>query len=184
MQITASTILAIKGGASGAEDNTLKEGKAVRAPIYSTIGTTEDCATAPPKTVNIVNTVSSDEIPVAPLHGAAIVALERLRSALELVLLGWACDHWSEPVDALLARWGDWEFEKKCLGAIFRKAAAADRAWFFSVCVSHPREVVALGRYIRSIPMASLGGAAEWGEVPGAMGWVEYVKALRLVEGS
>jgi hypothetical protein len=112
-----------------------------------------------------------------------VSVMDRARSSLELDLLGWACDHWPEPVDAVLARWGDWEFEKKCIGSIFRRVAAAAPAWFYATCSERPREVVALAPYIKSIPGASLGWDPSWGDVPGRQGWVDYVKAIRASEG-
>lgn len=109
--------------------------------------------------------------------------IDRARSPLELVLLSWACDHWPEPVDAILAKWGDWEFERKCLGAIFRRAAAVDPVWFYATCEERPREVLALAPSIREIPWVDLGGLAEWGSIPGRMGWGEYVRAVGTAGG-
>lgn len=105
--------------------------------------------------------------------------MDRPRSPLELSLLAWSLDHWPAPLDALFERWGDWEFERRCLGAIFRRAAACDPQWFWRMCEERPKEVLALASYIREIPWKDLGGLAEWGSVPGRIGWVEYVGAVR-----
>ena len=100
---------------------------------------------------------------------------DRRRSPLELQLINWAIDHWPEPVDAFMAKWGDWEFERKCLGAIFRRVArqgSPGAAYLYAVAESDPDQLLALAPYIGEVQMPQ-------GPMPGPLGWPAWIKALQ-----
>jgi hypothetical protein len=97
--------------------------------------------------------------------------IDRSRSSLEIVLLLWAVEFWPEPIDAIIEKWGDWEFERRCIGSIFRRVVRMNRPYFYKVAEAVPRELLALAPYIREVEM-------EFGTMPGKLGWAGWLKAL------
>jgi hypothetical protein len=105
------------------------------------------------------------------LETTILPILDRPRSPLEFSLLSWACDNFSECVDAVERRWGDWDYERRCLGAIFRRRAAKDPGWMFDVALRSGREVLALSQYIGKV---EVGGTA----FPPFGRWKDWIRDL------
>jgi hypothetical protein len=138
---------------------------------------------APPARVTARNPLLTKSRAVA--HGCAtgcatnnnppVAPIDRHRSRLELWLLTWANLNWPDdgkqhPVDAIFGRWGDWEFERKCIGAIFRRICRIDPTWLVRIAIAEPEEVIAIGPWVKQVEM-------EWGPVPGRLTWREWVEA-------
>lgn len=91
--------------------------------------------------------------------------------------MAWANENWPagepHPVDSIFERWGDWEYERKCVGAIFRRCCRIDPGWLVKIAKHWPVHVVALSPWIKSVEMP-------WGPVPGRLAWRDWVEAAQI----
>ena len=96
-------------------------------------------------------------------------------SHLEALLLAWAEHGWPECFDAAATRLDDAAFVRKCCGTIFRRVGAADPQFPFWAAAELPRDVVSLGRHIRTFRS---GGQ----ELPGRDGWAWWVEGVGMAD--
>jgi hypothetical protein len=98
-------------------------------------------------------------------------------NAFELMLVDWGLDHFSEAVAGIENKWGDVGFEKKCLGAIFRRQCKVDPGWVWKALRAWPKEILQLSPSIGSLVVA--------GETfPGRLTWSQWIDSVQTVEGA
>lgn len=94
-------------------------------------------------------------------------------SPLDQSLLSWSCDHWPEPLDAIMDHFADEAYVRKCLGSISRRRAAEDAGWLWRTLSDDPGAVLALSPAIRQVTLGTLTFP------PQGMNWREWIEAVR-----
>lgn len=70
---------------------------------------------------------------------------------------------------------GDDNYVLRCLGALVRKRAETDAAWFFKVVAEYPNEVISLSQWIQQVVLLGI-------PQPDSVGlWAEWIGQIRTV---
>lgn len=95
---------------------------------------------------------------------------------LSKFLIDWATKNMPEAVDSIADNLDKPEHCLSCVGAIFRRVVKGDPPWLWKLVDARPELLLELSPHIGSIRWGSLGYPDAWGEIPGRMGWREWVR--------
>lgn len=93
------------------------------------------------------------------------------------MLFTWAYTHKPEAYVSIADNLDKRDYCLRCLGGIFRAAVKHDPPWLWKIIDCDARQVIELSPYIRPIPWADIGHPDSPGDIPGRIGWREWIKA-------
>lgn len=101
-------------------------------------------------------------------------------SPIEKLLIDWGKDNLPEAVDAIANNLDKKDYCLRCIGAIFRAGVKQDPAFLWRCVDVCPKDLNRLSKWIGNIRWGDMGYPEEWGDVPGKLGWYEWIQSADL----